>query len=326
MFKEILHQLDHIRWQVGLHRPARLRAIISQLGSLGNSHYWRQAGLALVALVLFGEVLAVAYHQGGQREQQALLQTIEHNLITQHTAYQMLRKELAHVSTAKMVGVSSRLATLQTHMARLDALGSRLVHIADLEDGEFDFVESPGLGGRAPLITEPTSSDSVLTALDLLEHQVEDRELQLRLLKELVQSRSLAHEARPSGWPVDSGWISSYFGWRKDPFHGRKAFHKGIDFAARTGVTIRAMADGIVEFAGRKKGYGNLVEVYHGDGYLTRYAHAEELLVREGEKVARGTAVAKVGSTGRSTGSHLHFEVVKDGKIVNPLNFVSGKR
>jgi murein DD-endopeptidase MepM/ murein hydrolase activator NlpD len=127
---------------------------------------------------------------------------------------------------------------------------------------------------------------------------------------------------KPSGRPVREGYISSYFGERMDPFNGEEAMHKGVDFATDAGADVLAVASGIVTWSGPREGYGNLVEINHGNGYTTRYAHNAQTLVSVGDTVERGQAVAVVGSTGRSTGPHVHFEVLRDGTQINPMAFV----
>jgi murein DD-endopeptidase MepM/ murein hydrolase activator NlpD len=128
--------------------------------------------------------------------------------------------------------------------------------------------------------------------------------------------------AIPSGKPVKNGWVSSYYGYRTDPFNGKKVFHDGLDFAGKEGSKVYAVADGIVTWKGRRNGYGELVEIDHGNGYVTRYAHNKTVIAEQGQKVTKGQAIALMGSTGRSTGPHVHFEVLRDGKSVNPYKFV----
>jgi len=130
-------------------------------------------------------------------------------------------------------------------------------------------------------------------------------------------------EVSPKGWPVKGGWISSYFGERADPFHGQMAHHDGIDIAGKTGSEIIAVASGVVTWAGPRFGYGNMVEINHGNGYITRYAHNQDVTVAIGETVKKGQKVALMGSTGRSTGPHVHFEVMRNGQIIDPMQFMS---
>lgn len=128
-------------------------------------------------------------------------------------------------------------------------------------------------------------------------------------------------DAIPTFWPA-SGRRNDGFGYRKDPFTGKKTFHEGLDISASSGTPIKASASGVVEFAGKKGGYGNCVIINHGNGIKTLYAHASKLLVKEGQKVQKGDTIANVGSTGRSTGPHLHFEVHVGGTPVDPLKYL----
>lgn len=138
----------------------------------------------------------------------------------------------------------------------------------------------------------------------------------------MILTRELKEEIHPEGRPVTTGYISSYFGERADPFDGREAFHKGVDFAGNLGSDVVAVAAGVVTWAGERSGYGKLIEINHGDGFTTRYAHNERALVSVGQTVKRGESIALMGSTGHSTGPHVHFEVLKNGRQVNPLSFI----
>jgi murein DD-endopeptidase MepM/ murein hydrolase activator NlpD len=151
---------------------------------------------------------------------------------------------------------------------------------------------------------------------------VDLRETQLSALENLILARELKKEIHPEGRPVANGFISSYFGERADPFDGRDEFHKGVDFAGAIGSKVMAVAAGVVTWAGERAGYGKLIEINHGDGYVTRYAHNERTLVSVGQTVKRGDAVALMGSTGHSTGPHVHFEVLRNGRQVDPLSFI----
>jgi len=135
-------------------------------------------------------------------------------------------------------------------------------------------------------------------------------------------NQDLNDRVYPQGRPVSSGWISSYFGKRTDPFTGKSANHTGIDFAGKAGAEVVAVADGVVTWSADRYGYGIMVEINHGNGYSTRYAHNSENLVVVGDEVKKGQAVARMGETGRATGPNLHFEVLKSGRRVNPVNFI----
>jgi murein DD-endopeptidase MepM/ murein hydrolase activator NlpD len=218
-----------------------------------------------------------------------------------------------------------RIGQMNAHVVRLDALGSRLTQMAGLDDGEFDFDSVPSLGGpEEPLAaTEAMQLSTAVGTLETLDQQLSDRTRQLGVLEEFLLNRKLRDELHPEGRPVQSGYISSRFGSRTDPFTGRKAFHKGVDFAGREGASVVAVASGVVIWSGPRYGFGQLVEVNHGNGYVTRYAHNEVNLVAVGDKVVRGQEIAKMGDTGRATGPNLHFEVLHNGRAVDPLTYIN---
>ena len=159
--------------------------------------------------------------------------------------------------------------------------------------------------------------------LDALELQLQDRDRQLVVLENLMAMRELGERIIPGGLPLIGGWISSHYGYRSDPFTGHRALHRGVDFAGRPGTRIVSVAPGVVSYAGYKTGYGYVVEISHPTGYLTRYGHNSRNLVRVGQTVQKGDAVAVIGSTGRSTGTHVHFEVERDGKVLNPSRYLA---
>jgi len=165
-----------------------------------------------------------------------------------------------------------------------------------------------------------------LKALEDLSSQLEDRSQQLAVLEDMMMNRKLDEEVVPAGRPITRGWLSSYFGMRTDPFTGRRAHHAGIDFAGKLGSDVVAVAAGVVTYAGKRSGYGNLVEINHGKGYATRYGHTREILVEVGQTVKKGQLIAKMGSTGRSTGPHVHFEVLYNGRAVNPIKYIHASR
>lgn len=224
--------------------------------------------------------------------------------------------------------MTKRLAELQTRVVRLDALGERLTEMAKLDKGEFDFGNQPAIGGPAKKegsIGE-AGLDDFLASFDVLSRQLEDREQQLDVLESLLMSRNLQDEVYPAGFPAEKGWLSSRFGVRTDPFTGRPSHHDGVDIAGKRGSNILAVAAGVVTWSGDRYGYGNLVEINHGNGYVTRYAHNQKNLVQVGDTIKKGQAVALMGSSGRSTGPHVHFEVLHNGRAVNPVKHVRAAR
>lgn len=231
----------------------------------------------------------------------------------------------ADESQVQLARMTEQLGRLQTRLTRLDALGERLTELADLSDGEFNFDSDPGMGGpelRKNLKLNHQAPD-VQTLIDQLVERVDNRTQQLRLIEQLMLNRQSDANASLDFNPVAEGYISSNFGRRTDPISGRMSMHTGIDFAAPTGTAIHAVGAGVVTFAGRKGAYGNTVEITHGNGYRTRYAHAKDLKVSKGEVVHKGQTIATVGSTGRSTGPHLHLEVFRNGMAVNPARHIA---
>ena len=217
-----------------------------------------------------------------------------------------------------------RIAQLNARIIRIDAAGRRLVEMADLEDGEFDFDAPPAMGGpEEPLQTgSNVAVPEVVEAMRDLDEQLDNREAQLGALENVIANQILSDRVYPQGRPVNSGWLSSYYGKRTDPFTGKPANHTGIDFAGKIGNDIIAVADGVVTWSGKRFGYGIMVEINHGNGYATRYAHNSENLVDVGDEVKKGQIVALMGRTGRATGPNLHFEVLQNGRRVNPVNYI----
>ncbi|SEI40317.1 Peptidase family M23 [Allopseudospirillum japonicum] len=217
------------------------------------------------------------------------------------------------------------LASLQTRLIRLDALGKRLTDIADLDDDEFNFDQAPAVGGPESFsfLEESLSFPAFNDTLNTLDQQLEDRQQQLEMIEALLDARRLADETSIFGRPVFKGWLSSPYGRRLDPFTGRPTWHEGVDIAAPEGTPIIAVGGGVVTWAGSRYGYGYLVEIDHGNGYSTRYAHCKKINVSKGDRITRGQKIATMGNTGRSTGPHVHFEVRYKDKPINPAPFMN---
>ena len=232
--------------------------------------------------------------------------------------------DLAVEAERRLQSMTLLLAELQSRVTRLDAVGINLTQSAGLEPGEFNFNAPPALGG--PLMTSQDDARELIPALEgelfALSTALDDREVQLDILSELIQGEQVKSDATPAGRPILSGWLSSRYGSRIDPFSGKKAWHEGIDFAGREGAQIVAVASGVVSWSGERAGYGKMVEVAHGDGVITRYAHNQENRVKVGDMVRRGDVVALMGNSGRSTGPHVHFEVHKNGRPVDPASYL----
>ena len=220
--------------------------------------------------------------------------------------------------------MASRVAELQARLARME-LAAR--HIADEQPkvaAMLDFDAPLPVGG--PGVVADVAIGDVQQQLELLDARLQNRERQLAVLQNLVVGNDVAARMAPAGRPIVEGWLSSPFGNRKDPFTGKQTWHAGIDFAGAEGGDIIAVADGVVSFSGRRHGYGLLVEIQHADGLATRYAHNRENLVSVGDQVVAGEIIVRMGSTGRSTGPHVHFELLQDGKKINPWKVIARAR
>jgi murein DD-endopeptidase MepM/ murein hydrolase activator NlpD len=220
-----------------------------------------------------------------------------------------------------------RLGELQAQMLRLDNLGDRLAKSAGLKPSELPSLQPGSTAGRggAESSSVPSRSLTLLEFTDILDklaRQVDARTDQLNVLEALLLQSSTSRRFMPTLPPILDSWFSSNFGFRIDPFTGQRSFHEGVDFPAETGTAIQAAASGRVIFADVHPEYGKMVEIDHGNGLVTRYAHASQLLVKEGDLVVAGQRVAAVGTTGRSTGPHLHFEVRLNGVPQNPARFL----
>lgn len=237
-------------------------------------------------------------------------------------------KEAVELATenadAQLRVMSSRVAELQARLARMETVARNLANAQPDMAVAVDFSAPVALGG--PGLAEDVVMTDVVNQLSLLEARLADRERQLGVLENLVIGDDVAARLSPKGRPIVEGWLSSPFGKRTDPFTGKDAWHNGIDFAGAEGGEIIAVADGIVTYAGRRHGYGLMVEVTHADGYATRYAHNRENLVALGTQVVAGEVIARMGMTGRSTGPHVHFELLKNGKKLNPWKVVASRR
>lgn len=221
--------------------------------------------------------------------------------------------------------LGAKIGEMQAELLRLNALGERLVQKADLNPDVFDFANPPPQGGPDAGDFRDYDIKELANELGGVLALVNDRKRKLTLLEESIMERDFNEEAMPSGWPVRTGYITSKFGYRYHPIKGRRSFHSGVDFAGKRGSPVVAVADGLVTFSGRKGGYGRMVEIRHLDGLVTRYAHNTKNLVKEGQLIEQGQKIATIGSSGSATGPHVHFEVLKDGKPVNPKRYVGSK-
>ena len=285
---------------------------------------WSRALLSLCCLGLPLGMLAVGYFAGQDSEARSLrgatLDQLQDDLAGQAddlTALQALAER-------RLQAMTLSLAEMQARMTRLDALGQHLTAMADLEQGEFDFSQPPAIGGplTGEFNVEFTTTD-LSSELARFEDRIADREQQIEILESLLSNRKLQAQGFLSGRPVKKGWISSFYGQRIDPFTGLTSMHRGLDFAGKEGSEIVAVAAGVVTWTGRQAGYGEMIEISHGDGFVTRYAHNKQNLVEPGDVVRKGDTIALMGSSGRATGAHVHYEVYKHGRSVDPATYVA---
>jgi len=265
------------------------------------------------------------------------MQTV--TVLQQNTAtYRAAVKTIQDQSIVEMAAVGRRLATMQARLLRMEALGQRVTEVANIDQSEFRFNEAPALGGPlsepnsdilendlsgADMVASIISAPEYLTTVDQLSKQLKAREDQLELLESLLVRRKFKYDIELAGRPIKKGWMSSRFGRRVDPITGAMAWHAGLDFAGVEGADVIAVASGVVVFADVRSGYGQMIELNHGGGYKTRYGHHKSLFVEAGDVVKRGQVIGSIGSTGRSTGPHVHFEVLKNGKKVDPKRYVA---
>lgn len=295
----------------------------SQRGK-GRNTTFSHRHLVLIALVVFLAlpvlVGIVAYHAQDMLtayNADSLLAAQRRELAAQRTAVAEAKRN----AEAHLNALAQRLGQMQAQMMRLNALGSRLTRMAGLDAREFNFSVEAAMGG--PEKTAASSNPpELMDSLDRLTREIERQQERLSALENLLLDRKLNAAVTPSGWPVDGGWISSGFGARADPFNGHQSQHDGVDIASSMGSPVHAVGDGVVSHSGDKAGYGMMVEITHESGLTTRYAHTSAVLVRVGDRVQKGQSIALVGTSGRSTGPHLHFEVVRNGTAVNPMRYL----
>jgi murein DD-endopeptidase MepM/ murein hydrolase activator NlpD len=273
----------------------------------------------LLSVLMMGAAFALQYAlvrfapEGLNDEIRALLSQVQ-------TDEQQKQQVYLHSSLDAM---AVRVGQMQAQVQRLDALGARLAKLTGMKPEEFQFAQPPAQGG--PLVVSPDqkmSENGLAQQLDRLSHVVNDRSDKLLALETMLLQNQLSSKLLPSIPPVHGGFYSSNFGWRIDPFTGTNAMHEGVDFVADAGTPIYASAGGVVAYARMHPQYGNMVEIDHGNGIVTRYGHASKLFVKVGQVVRRGDKISEVGSTGRSTGNHLHFEVRYQGIAQNPVRFL----
>ena len=278
------------------------------------------AFLGVFALIMASGVGVMGYWWGQSSKSSDRMASVQNEIQLQRDLIEQTRFN----AQADLDALAARLGQIQAHATRLNALGQKLVKIAKLDPAEFSFESSPGVGGPDDAMGNVDMDFG--SEIDAIISELEDREQQLGVLEDILLSSQMKEEVFPEGRPIKRGWISSYYGMRTNPFTGKLQFHKGMDFAGKSGSNVLAVAGGVITWSGKRYGYGNMVEINHGNGFVTRYGHNKENLVQVGDTVNKGQQIALMGSTGRSTGPHVHFEVLKHGRQIDPQRFVQRLR
>ena len=233
-------------------------------------------------------------------------------------------REIEKNANMRNFAISAELAGMQSSLWEIEAIASSLSTISELPQEEFNFDPALSQGGSSQEPARKLDWPDLESQLRQLQLKLERRQKELRILDDIVKEKKSEKDSVLRGKPVKKGWYSSAFGRRMDPITGRPAWHAGVDFAGRLGSDVIAVASGVVVYSGRKDGYGNLVEIDHGNGLTTRYGHHDELKVEVGDFVKRGDVIGLMGNSGRSTGPHVHLEVLRDGRAINPLKTIEG--
>ncbi|MDH3509628.1 MAG: M23 family metallopeptidase [Gammaproteobacteria bacterium] len=302
-----------------------MKLILFSQGRAAARHFEFSAPL-VVACVIGFMVLSITgfgYLAARALDPQQPVADVDH-LKRDVAAQQEALEEIKGGAQEQIDALTIRMGELNASAIRLNALGRRLTEMADLDEGEFNFENPPALGGPIESEISPATGKGadVFADINAMDRRLHDQQQQLMVLEGLLLNRRLNDRVYPKGRPVKSGWISSEFGRRTDPFNGKTTSHRGVDFAGKAGSDVIAVAAGVVTYSGSRHGYGNMVEINHGNGYVTRYAHNQRNLVAPGDQIQPGQTIALIGSTGRATGPNLHFEVWHQGRPVNPLKFI----
>ena len=296
--------------------------IVSKSSGLRNQ-FRITTGWMASALFAFMLVVGVAgywgYHTGVLNGLSQEPDAVRLEIQQQRVFLENLKKDM----DADLLAFSASAASLHGYLSRLDAVADRVVRSSRLDPAEFSFGDPSPTGGPAVGASKRPEWADLLADISALEAEIDLRQGKLTLLESFLLEKQLHEEVEPLGRPVRNGWISSTYGYRVHPISGRREFHNGIDFAGKANTFVRAVASGVVTWSGTRWGYGNMVEINHGSGYLTRYAHNKENLAALGQKVTKGEAIALLGSSGMSTGPHVHFEVIYKDKPVDPQRFIN---
>jgi murein DD-endopeptidase MepM/ murein hydrolase activator NlpD len=280
---------------------------------------WAVLGFMMLVVAAVAGAYALTFRLAAQREMplvRNLVSLVMHDRLVQNEQY--VRDNVS--SMAKIVG------EMQARMMRLDALGERVSKLAGIRPEEFNFREVPGLGGAEPAASRPLTLVELQTQAHSVGQQVDERTDFMNVVETELVASAARSALLPRNAPIVDGFVGSGFGMRTDPFTGELTMHSGIDFAAPVGTAIFAAAGGVVASAEIHPEYGSMVTIDHGNGLSTLYAHTSRIVVRIGDIVRKGQQVAMVGTTGRSTGPHLHFEVHVNGVPQNPSRYLASAK
>ncbi|SQH74160.1 Peptidase, M23/M37 family protein [Shewanella benthica] len=274
----------------------------------------------LLPVLLFAAGTGLYQHSAKQIQ---LQQTNSDNERVARAEHKRELIELKGATESQLAMLVTYVARMQAKVTRLEALGLQIAKNNQLEN-QFDFSSEVGVGGLSHLGAN-IKLDQLILDMDKLVSRIDNNNAQLSILETVSSNLHIDEERYISGRPIRKGWLSSPYGLRNDPFSGRRTIHKGIDFAGKEGTKVIATAAGVITWAGKMFGYGELIEIDHGNGLRTRYGHNKSLLVTVGDVVAKGEGIALMGSTGRSTGPHVHYEVLRGGQQIDPQKFVYRK-
>ncbi|MDO6618536.1 MULTISPECIES: M23 family metallopeptidase [unclassified Shewanella] len=261
------------------------------------------------------------YQQSADRFAEQQTKVDENKKLREQQKQQVI--SLKQATETQLATLVTHVASMQAKITRLEALGQQVAENNLLED-QFDFATEVGVGGLSEIGTG-VEINQLLNDMTQLVSRIDNNNVQLSLLETVSTNLHIDEERYISGRPIVKGWLSSPYGLRNDPFNGRRTMHKGIDFAGTEGGDVIATAAGVVTWSGNMLGYGGLVEIDHGNGLRTRYGHNKSMSVNLGDVVAKGDKIASMGSTGRSTGPHVHYEVLRNGQQIDPRKFVYRK-
>lgn len=308
-------------------KPTPATMLIASFGRL-KFPPWKGHASSVLLLTAFAFCAVIMFSAGrisvsDQRELARSINELERDIQMQ----QGIVDRLSRHNVLNINALAARLAELQASSTRLDALGERLAQMGQLSLEEFDFSEPVPVGGPVDAETVGSAREEQLQlAIASLTNKLRRQSGQLDALQFLMMNRQLESDLTPAGWPVRKGWISSRYGERNDPFTGEREQHRGLDFAGTRGSEVLSVASGVVISAANRPGYGSTVEIDHGNGYQTRYAHNHELQVKAGDHVTAGQVIALMGDTGRASAPHVHFEVLRNGSRIDPAKFVGQLR